>query len=86
LRTRTARELRNRGERTVPQVADDLGVNANQRHRSAAQFDQSATAKRNDKGEALEDEVRRLRKGERAAVDGEGHPKKAAAFFAKEDE
>jgi transposase-like protein len=32
------RMMRNRGERTVAQVADDLGVQANQLHRWAAMY------------------------------------------------
>lgn len=56
------RMMKNRGERTVAQVADDLGVNANQLHRWAAKKDVEAVAKRNDNGETLEDENRRLRK------------------------
>jgi len=80
------RMMRNRGDRTIPQVADDLGVNANQLHRWASQFEQAATAKRNDKGEALEDEVRRLRKENERLRMEKAILKKAAAFFAKEDE
>ena len=56
------RMMRNRGQRTVAQVADDLGVNPNQLHRWSSQYEQAAVAKRNDQGETLEDENRRLRK------------------------
>jgi transposase len=56
------RMMRNRGARTVAQVADHLGVQANQLHRWAAKHEHAEVAKRNDKGEMLEDEVRRLRK------------------------
>ena len=42
------RMMRNRGERTVAQVADDLGVQPNQLHRWASNSDHTATAKRND--------------------------------------
>jgi transposase len=73
------RMMRNRGQRTVAQVADDLGVNANQLHRWASLFEQTATAKRNVQGETLEKENERLRM-EKTIL------KKAAAFFAKEDE
>lgn len=56
------RMMRNRGMRTVAEVADDLGVPANHLHRWAKLLDADAVAKRNEQGETLEDEVRRLRK------------------------
>ena len=56
------RLMRNRGERTVAQVADDLGVPTNQLHRWAAKLEKLDVAKRNDRGETLEEENRRLRK------------------------
>ena len=80
------RMMRNRGQRTVAQVADDLGVNANQLHRWAAKFEQEAVAKRNDSGETLEEEVRRLRKENERLRMEKTILKKAAAFFAKDDE
>ena len=80
------RLMRNRGERTVAQIADDLGVGAAQLHRWAAQEEHQAVAKRNEKGETQEEEIRRLRKeNERLRVE-KAILKKAAAFFAKEDE
>jgi transposase-like protein len=48
------RMMRNRGSRTVAQVADDLGVNSNQLHRWAKQLEQEGTAVRNEQGETLE--------------------------------
>lgn len=80
------RLMRNRGERTIGQVADDLGVSDNQLHRWAAQYEQQAIAKRNDKGETLEDEVRRLRKDNERLKMEKAILKKAVAFFAKNDE
>jgi transposase len=80
------RLLRNRGERTVAQVADDLGVGANQLHRWAAQFDVRDVARRNEKGETLEDENRRLRKENERLRMEKAILKKAAAFFARDDE
>src|SRR5262245_23102382 len=73
------RMMRNRGERTVAQVADDLGVNANQLHRWAAKTADEAVAKRNDHGERLEDEVRRLRKENERLQMEKAILKKAAA-------
>jgi transposase len=79
------RLLRNRGERTVAQVADDLGVAANQLYGWAKKLDRQETAKRNDSGETLEQEVRRLRKEVERLRMEKAILKKAAAFFAKED-
>jgi transposase-like protein len=46
----TVRMMRNRGERTVVQVADDLGVNANQLHCWPAKTAAEAVAKRKRQG------------------------------------
>ena len=54
--------MRNRGQRTVAQVAVDLGVNTNQLHRWATKHEHAEGAKRNDRGETLEKENRCLRK------------------------
>jgi transposase len=78
--------MRNRGERTVAQVADDLGVRPNQLHRWAAKYEQEAVAKRNTAGETLEEENRRLRKENERLRMEKAILKKAAAFFAKDDE
>jgi transposase len=80
------RLMRNRGERTVAQVADDLGVPSNQLHRWAAKFDRLDVAKRNDRGETVEDENRRLRKEVEGLKMEKAILKKAAAFFAKDNE
>jgi transposase len=80
------RLMRNRGERTVAQVADDLGVPTNQLHRWASKLDARDVAKRNDQGETLEAENRRLRKEVERLKKEKAILKKAAAFFAKEDE
>ena len=80
------RMMRNRGERTVEQVADDLGIKGSQLYRWAAKYEQEAVAKRNEKGETLEDENRRLRKENERLRMEKAILKKAAAFFAKDDE
>jgi len=80
------RMMRNRGSRTVSQVADDLGVSANQLHRWAKELDKVVLSKRNEQGETLEEEVRRLRKENERLRMERAILKKAAAFFAKESE
>lgn len=80
------RLMRNRGDRTVAQIADDLGVNANQIHRWAHQSDKATLAKRNEKGETLEEENRRLRKENDRLRLEKAILKKAAVFFARESE
>ena len=80
------RMMRNRGQRTVGQVADDLGVAPHQLHRWSKAFDTEAVAKRNPQGETVEEENRRLRKeNERLRLE-KAILKKAAAFFARESE
>ncbi len=79
------RLMRNRGERTVVQVADDLGVSDGMLYRWATKLGKDSSAKRNEQGETLEQENRRLRKeNEQLRVD-KAILKKAAAFFAKEN-
>lgn len=80
------RMMRNRGTRTVAQVADDLGVTGNLLHRWAQKVDKNAVAKRNEEGETLEQEVRRLRKENEQLKVERAILKKAAAFFAKDSE
>jgi transposase len=80
------RMMRNRGTRTVAEVADDLGVATNILHRWAQKLDKDAVAKRNDEGETLEQELRRLRKEVEQLRVEKAILKKAAAFFAKDSE
>ena len=80
------RMMRSRGTRTVTEVADDLGVPANQLHRWAKVLDADAVAKRNEQGETVEEENRRLRKENERLRMEKAILKKAAAFFAKDSE
>lgn len=79
------RLMRNRGERTVAQVADDLGVTDGMLYRWAEKLSKASTAKRNEQGETLEQENRRLRKEVEQLRIEKAILKKAAAFFAKEN-
>jgi len=80
------RMMRNRGTRTVAEVADDLGVTPGLLHRWASKADEDAVSKRNAEGETLEQEVRRLRKEVESLRLDKAILKKAAAFFAKDSE
>jgi transposase len=80
------RMMRSRGTRTVAQVGDDLGVSGNQLHRWAKDLDKAVLSKRNERGETLEDENRRLCKENDRLRMEKAILKKAAAFFAKESE
>jgi transposase len=80
------RLMRTRGDKTVAQVAPDLGVTPNSLFKWARELELEAVAKRNAKRETLEEETLRLRKQvERLELD-KTILKKAAAFFARETE
>jgi len=78
------RMMRNRGERTVAQVADDLGIEPNLLHRWARTLEADAAAVRNPQGETLEEENRRLRKENERLRMEKAILKKAAAFVCHE--
>jgi transposase len=80
------RMMRNRGTRTVAEVADDLGVGTNLLHRWAHRTEKDAVARRNVEGETLDQEVRRLRKENEQLRMEKAILKKAAAFFARDSE
>ena len=79
------RMMNNRGERTVAQVADDLGIGTNLLHRWARTLVVQSAAQRNERGETLEEENRRLRKDNERLRMEKAILKKAAAFFAKDN-
>ena len=78
--------LKARGHRSVADVADDLGVNAGQLHRWAKQLGEQTPAKEGPSAEELAAEVKRLRKQVEKLETEKAILKKAAAFFAKENE
>lgn len=77
------RQMETRGERTVSEVAADLGITEkhlyNWRRRLGA-----SDAVRNESGETLEQEVRRLRRENRELRTEQAIVKKCAAYFAKD--
>lgn len=79
------RLLLNRGERSVADVAESLGVGANQLHRWRARYEKAITAPAQHARETAEQvEIRRLKKEvEQLRMEREVL-KKATAFFAKE--
>src|SRR3974390_1719328 len=78
--------MRNRLNRTVGEIGDDLGVPANRLHRWAKRLDADAVAKRNEQGETLEEENGQQRKENERLWMEKAILKKAAAFFAKDSE
>jgi len=76
--------MRGRGTRTVAEIADDLGVPANHLHRWPKLLDADAAAKRNEQGETLEEENRRLRKENERPRMEKAHLKSAAAYSSRQ--
>lgn len=74
-----------RGERTVAEIASDLGVSPKQLYNWRRAYGAAAQRGRNANGETLEEEVRRLRREVRQLKTDQAILKKAAAFFAKEN-
>ena len=79
------RLLLNRGERTVSEIAENLGVNPNQLQRWRKRYEKEVLNPREHARETAEQtEIRRLKKeNEQLRMERE-ILKKAAAFFAKE--
>jgi len=75
-----------RGERTVAQVAADLGVRANQLYRWQKRYAETATAARTERGESVDEEVKRLRRENAYLKRQQEILKKATAFFARESD
>ena len=75
-----------RGERTVAEIASDLGVSSKQLYNWRQAYGADAQRGRTTSGETLEQEVRRLRREVQQLKTDRAILKKAAAFFAKEDQ
>ena len=75
-----------RGDRTVGEVAADVGVRANQLHRWHKRYADTATEARAERGESAEEEVKRLRRENAYLKRQQEILKKATAFFARESD
>ena len=75
-----------RGNRSVTDIADDLGVAASQLYRWAQQYSAQPPAKPGPTPEELAAEVKRLRKQVERLETEKAILKKAAALFATDDE
>ena len=75
-----------RGERSVAEIASDLGVSPKQLYVWRRTYSAEGELRRNAEGETLEQEVRRLRREVQQLKTDRAILKKAAAFFAKDDE
>ena len=78
------RLMETRGERTVADVAESLGVNEGLLHDWKKRFGDVADDVRRERGETPEDELKRLRRENAQLKRDKEILKKAAAFFAKE--
>jgi transposase len=74
-----------RGDRTVAEIANDLGVSPKQLYNWRRTYGPSAEQGLNANGETLEQEVKRLRREVQRLKTDQAILKKAAAFFAKEN-
>lgn len=72
-----------RGERSVGEVASELGVGPKHIYNWRRTYADVVVAAREEKGETLEEEVKRLRKENRELREEHTILKKATAFFAK---
>lgn len=80
------RLMETRGERSIADVAEGLGVLTNQLYDWRRKYSDVSKAVRDERGETPEEELKRLRR-EVARLNRERDIlKKAAAFFAKESE
>ena len=73
-----------RGERTVAQVAEELGLKPKHLYNWRRRLEDVTAEARAERGETLEEEVKRLRKENSELREERTILKKATAFFAKE--
>lgn len=80
------RLMEKRGERTVAQIADDLGTSEFNLYKWAQKFGTEAATNPKERGEDLEQEVRQLRRDNERLRMERAILKKAAALFAKDND
>jgi transposase len=78
------RVMETRGDRTVADVAESLGVQENLLHSWKRTFTDTVEEVRQQRGETPEEELKRLRRENAQLKRDQEILKKAAAFFAKE--
>ena len=78
------RLMETRGDRTVADVAESLGVQENLLHSWKRTFTDTVEEVRQQRGETPEEELKRLRRENAQLKRDQEILKKAAAFFAKE--
>jgi len=78
------RLVESRGERTIGDVAESLGVAENLLHNWRRKYSETAAEVRQQRGETPEEELKRLRRENAQLKRDKEILKKAAAFFAKE--
>ncbi len=79
------RLVESRGERTIGDVAESLGVAENLLHNWRRKYSETAAEVRQQRGETPEEELKRLRRENAQLKRDKEILKKAAAFFAKEN-
>jgi transposase len=79
------RLMETRGDRSVADVAESIGVAANLLFIWRRRYSEVVDQVRDDRGESLEEEVIRLRREKARLLEEREILKKAAAFFAKDN-
>ena len=80
------RKMELRGDRTVAEVAKDLGVRTKLLYTWRKHLNDVVEDIRTERGETLEQEVKRLRKENRELKEERNVLKKSVAFFVKESD
>jgi transposase len=79
------RVMETRGDRTITEVAESLGIAENLLHSWRRTYSDTTEAVRRERGETAEDELKRLRREVAQLKRDKEILKKAAVFFAKGD-
>ena len=85
-RREAVRKLELRGERTAEEISRELGIAPSQLYAWRKKYKDTVAEARAERGESLEEEVKRLRGEVKHLKRQQEILKKATAFFAKESE